>query len=81
VSLSVEQLKAARKLLGWSRSELSHKSDVEYGRIENFELGLRTLSPDADAALMRTFEAAGIEFDGRVQSSVRLSGASFFRET
>jgi transcriptional regulator with XRE-family HTH domain len=52
VSLSVEQLKAARKLLGWSRSELSHKSDVEYGRIENFELGLRTLSPDADAALM-----------------------------
>jgi transcriptional regulator with XRE-family HTH domain len=72
MSLSVEQLKAARKLLGWSRSVLSQKSDVEFGRIENFEMGLRTLSPDADAALVRTLEAAGIEFDGRGQRSVRL---------
>jgi transcriptional regulator with XRE-family HTH domain len=62
MSLSPEQCRAARGLLGWSQSELSEASKTATKTIADFERGARdpysrTLE-DVQAAL----EKAGVEF-------------------
>jgi DNA-binding XRE family transcriptional regulator len=58
-----EKVRAARRLLGWSRSELAGHSGVSSTTIGNFETGRRKASVLDLSVVRRALEAAGIEFN------------------
>ena len=59
----LQQIKAARSLLGWSQKNLVEKSGLSLPTIQRMEsLGLGRSSHDNVQKLIRAFEAAGIEF-------------------
>jgi DNA-binding XRE family transcriptional regulator len=67
--LTPERVKAARRLLGWSQSDLGGHVRVSTSSICVFELG-KPKAPQLDLGLVRTaLEAAGVEF---VEAGVRL---------
>ena len=59
----VEQLRAARGLLGWSQSELASRAGLSLPTVKRVEAqkGPR-VSEDARTKLQRALEAAGVEF-------------------
>ena len=64
MTITGEQVRAARKLLGWSSVKTAVQSSVGVSLIKEFEGGRRSeLKPDALARLQSSFEAAGVEFD------------------
>ena len=63
VTITAEQIKAARRLLGWSCIELALRSPVGLTRIRNIETNRR--GPNDHAVLLSlqaALEAAGVEF-------------------
>jgi transcriptional regulator with XRE-family HTH domain len=61
--VTVEQLRAARSLLGWSQSELAARAELSVPTVKRLEGGFGPrVSNDAQAKLQRAIEAAGIEF-------------------
>jgi transcriptional regulator with XRE-family HTH domain len=62
MSLSAAQSRAARGLLDWSQTELASRSNLSESTIRDFEKGRRVPSPNNLAAIVRAFEAAGLEF-------------------
>lgn len=65
--LTPSQVRAARTLLGWSRTRLAEESGVPYGTLADFE-GKRTrMFSDSLAKLARALDKAGIEllYDGQ----------------
>jgi len=61
------QVRAARALLGWSRTQLAKESGVPYGTLTDFE-GRRTrMLSDSMAKLVRALDSAGLEllYDGQ----------------
>ena len=66
-----EQIKAARKLLGWSQVRLSSKSGFGGSTIAKFERGEMPLSVLSVSTIKRTLEGAGVEFP-EFERSVRL---------
>ena len=67
MSITPAQIKAARELLGWRRSDLAKRMRVLSASIERIEAGLA--STIGVGELRRLFEAAGVEFtrDGGVR--------------
>ena len=73
------QVKAARKLLGWSRTQLGVRSDTSIHVVQTFERtrhvaklhGRRAEQVDTVAAIRATLEASGIEFSSRRVPGVR----------
>ena len=74
-------MKAARKLLGWSRVKLGALSNTsvtmvrvfeQSGRVVSLNDRIRTVSVDALAAIRATLEAADIEFTNGDAPGVRL---------
>jgi transcriptional regulator with XRE-family HTH domain len=63
-SITAEQIRAARKLLGWSREELAARARVPEGAIIKFELGIEGVPAQRLAALRRALEKAGVDFQG-----------------
>ncbi|WP_281412061.1 helix-turn-helix domain-containing protein [Aminobacter aminovorans] len=61
-SISVEQCRAARAMLGWSQGELAAASAVSKTTIVDFERGIRTPHRNNLGAIRRAFELAGIAF-------------------
>jgi transcriptional regulator with XRE-family HTH domain len=61
--ISVEQLRAARGLLGWSQSELATRAGLSLPTVKRLEgsFGPR-VSDDARTKLQKALEAAGVEF-------------------
>jgi transcriptional regulator with XRE-family HTH domain len=61
--LTVEQLRAARGLLGWSQSKLAARAGLSLPTVKRVEtdLGLR-VSDEARNKLQRALESAGVEF-------------------
>jgi transcriptional regulator with XRE-family HTH domain len=61
--LSVEQLRAARGLLGWSQSKLAERAGLSLPTVKRVEanLGAR-VSDEARTKLRRALEAGGVEF-------------------
>ena len=61
--LSIEQLRAARGLLGWSQSKLAERAGLSLPTVKRVEanLGIR-VSGEARTKLRRALEAAGVEF-------------------
>ena len=61
--VTVEQLRAARGLLGWSQSELAARAGLSLPTVKRLEAGFGPrVSDEARGKLQRAIEAAGIEF-------------------
>jgi len=65
-NFSVEQVKAARMLLGWDQSQLAVAASVGIATVKRLETGIGSLSstPRITAKIKLAFEHAGIEFLG-----------------
>ena len=61
--ISVEQLRAARGLLGWSQSQLADRAGLSLPTVKRFETGKgANVSDDARRKLKNALEAAGVIF-------------------
>ncbi len=74
MSISREQLKAARALLGWTRSDVAVRAGVTDSTIGTFERGESQPLPSRVIAIRRVLEAAGVEFTNGGQPGVRMKG-------
>jgi transcriptional regulator with XRE-family HTH domain len=57
-----EQIKAARKLLGWSQMTLALEAGLEQSTVANFETGKTRPSVLSVSSIKRALEGAGVEF-------------------
>jgi transcriptional regulator with XRE-family HTH domain len=63
MSISLEQLRAARGLLGWSQAELAERAGLSVPTIKRLEGGFGPRVSDAARdRLQMAIEAAGVEF-------------------
>jgi transcriptional regulator with XRE-family HTH domain len=62
MSISADQIRGARQLLGWSQEKLARQCKIGCGTIADFESGKRTLYPGILNDLRDALEAAGVEF-------------------
>ena len=61
--ITIEQIRAARGLLGWSQSELASRAGLSVPTVKRFEGGFGPKVSDAACAKLRkAIEAAGIKF-------------------
>ena len=61
--LKIEQLRAARGLLGWSQSKLAARAGLSLPTVKRVEAGFGArVSDDARNKLQRALESAGVEF-------------------
>jgi transcriptional regulator with XRE-family HTH domain len=61
--LKIEQLRAARGLLGWSQSKLAARAGLSLPTVKRVEAGPRPrVSDDARNKLQQALESAGVEF-------------------
>jgi transcriptional regulator with XRE-family HTH domain len=61
--VTVEQIRAARGLLGWSQSELAVRAGLSLPTVKRLEGGFGPrVSDEARAKLQRAIEVAGIDF-------------------
>ena len=61
--VTVEQIRAARGLLGWSQSELAVRAGLSLPTVKRLEGGFGPrVSDEARAKLQRAIESAGIDF-------------------
>ncbi|NCC22780.1 MAG: XRE family transcriptional regulator [Alphaproteobacteria bacterium] len=69
MKVNVNQIRAARGLLGWSQKELAARSGISDVSIINYENGKRTPHQNTLEKIMRAFEMAGVEFteDGGIR--------------
>jgi ribosome-binding protein aMBF1 (putative translation factor) len=68
-----EQVKAARKLLGWSQMTLALEARVDPTTVAKFERGESRPSVVSGSTIKRTFECAGVEFpEGEPSVRMRL---------
>ena len=67
---SVEQVKAARMLLGWDQSQLAAAASVGIATVKRIEAGTGSLpsTPRITAKIQLALEQAGIEFLGTPDS-------------
>jgi transcriptional regulator with XRE-family HTH domain len=57
-----EQVKAARKLLGWSQEAFAFEAGLNQSTIANFETGKSRPSVLSVSTIKRTLEGGGVEF-------------------
>jgi DNA-binding XRE family transcriptional regulator len=57
-----EQVIAARKLLGWTKTELAERAKINRRTVINVENGKHTPSAHTLRVLQRAFESAGVAF-------------------
>jgi transcriptional regulator with XRE-family HTH domain len=69
-----EQVKAARKLLGWSQVRLASQSGFADATLAKFERGEIRPSVLGLTTIKRALEAAGVEFTNGGQPGVRMRG-------
>ena len=61
--LTIEQIRAARGLLGWSQSKLAARAGLSLPTVKRVELGLGPRVSDAARnKLQQALESAGVEF-------------------
>lgn len=73
ISITIEQFRAARALLDWSRAELARRAGQHASTVKRVETpGSETVSEELRAKLKATLEAAGVEFTNGDSPGVRL---------
>ena len=61
--ITIEQIRAARGLLGWSQTELASRAGLSLPTVKRLEAGFGPrVSDEARAKLQRALEAARIDF-------------------
>jgi transcriptional regulator with XRE-family HTH domain len=61
--ITIEQIRAARGLLGWSQTELASRAGLSLPTVKRLEAGFGPrVSDEARAKLQRALEVAGIDF-------------------
>ncbi|WP_207764936.1 helix-turn-helix domain-containing protein [Hyphococcus luteus] len=60
--ITKEQCRAARALIGWSRSDLASAAKVSERTITDFERGARSPIHASLAAIAQALESGGVEF-------------------
>jgi transcriptional regulator with XRE-family HTH domain len=72
-NVEIEQLRAARALLGWSQSDLAAKAGLSRPTVKRAETEHDTpVSDEAKAKMKAALEAAGVEFTNGDAPGVRL---------
>jgi transcriptional regulator with XRE-family HTH domain len=71
-----EQVKAARKLLGWSQEALAFESGLNQSTVAHFETGKSRPSVLSVTTVQRALEAAGVEFTNGEHPGVRMKETS-----
>jgi transcriptional regulator with XRE-family HTH domain len=71
--ISMEQARAARKLLGWSQLTLSLEAGVSHRAIVDFETSVGQSRERTISQIQRALEAAGVEFTSEAATGARLS--------
>jgi ribosome-binding protein aMBF1 (putative translation factor) len=64
MTMTGEQCKIARKLLGWSLEELAQKVKMSEMDVARFEAGMLRVPTIGSAMIGRVLEQAGVEFVG-----------------
>jgi transcriptional regulator with XRE-family HTH domain len=73
ISITIEQFRAARALLNWSRAELARRSGQHATTVKRVETpDSETVSEEVRAKLKATLESAGVEFTNGDAPGVRL---------
>jgi transcriptional regulator with XRE-family HTH domain len=62
MTITGQQVKAARALLAWTQSELGGQTGVSASTIGHFEAGRRRAAVLSVSVIQRTLEVAGVEF-------------------
>jgi transcriptional regulator with XRE-family HTH domain len=73
--ITSEQVRAARRLLGWSRVRLAGRSALSETTVAKFETGAQRLPWSKLEAIRQALEVAGVEFTNVGQPSVKLKAA------
>jgi len=61
--IAIEQIRAARGLLGWSQSELAKRAKLSLPTVKRVETGVGPrVSEEARARIQHALEGAGIQF-------------------
>lgn len=60
--VSLEQIKAARALLGWSQKDLGNKADINVNTVAAIETGKNVPHQETYKKIINAIELAGIEF-------------------
>ena len=72
-SITIEQFRAARALLNWSRAELAKRAGQHASTVKRVETpDSENVSDEVRAKLKATLEAAGVEFTNGDAPGVRL---------
>jgi transcriptional regulator with XRE-family HTH domain len=72
-SVKIEQLRAARALLGWSQSDLAARAGLSRPTVKRAETeNDLPVSDEAKAKMQAALEAAGVEFTNGDAPGVRL---------
>ena len=74
ISITIEQFRAARALLDWSREELARRAGQHASTVKARKLRSENVSDEAREKLKATLEAAGVEFTNGDAPGVRLKG-------
>jgi transcriptional regulator with XRE-family HTH domain len=72
MTISPEQSRAARALLGWPQTKLAARAHLSESTVRDFEKGRRTPTTNNLAAIRAALERAGVEFTNGDQPGVRL---------
>jgi DNA-binding transcriptional regulator YiaG len=62
MSLSPEQIRAARSWLAWTQGDLALRANVGLSTVKDYERGARAPIANNLAAMQRALEAAGMKF-------------------
>jgi transcriptional regulator with XRE-family HTH domain len=72
MTITVEQVKEARKLLGWSQFRLAVRSTVDVTRINHFERRKGVLIQSQLDRIRSSLESSGVEFTNGDGPGVKL---------
>jgi len=73
--ITSEQVRAARRLLGWSQVRLAGRAALSESAVAKFETGAQRLPSPNLEAIRQALEVAGIEFANPGESGVKLKAA------
>jgi transcriptional regulator with XRE-family HTH domain len=74
--ISGDQVRAARRLLGWTLFQAAVRAKVSESTVGKFETGAHRPLDLRIIAIQRAFEAAGVEFIPNGPAGVRLKGVA-----
>jgi transcriptional regulator with XRE-family HTH domain len=72
MTISPEQSRAARALLGWPQIKLAARASLGESTVRDFEKGRRTPTVNNLAAIRGALETAGVEFTNHNEPGVKL---------